>query len=62
MKTKQILIGIAIALLFVIFAGLVFLPAIVSSDMLKPRILHMVNQRMPGTLQVAQWQCVLFHD
>lgn len=56
MKTKPILLGTAISVLFVIFAGLVFLPAILSSDILKPRILQSVNQRLPGKLQVAQWR------
>ena len=56
MKAKPILIGTAIVFFFVIFSGLVFLPAILSSEMLKPRILQSVNQHLPGTLQVAQWR------
>lgn len=56
MRKKPILFGTAIAVFFVIFAGLVFLPAILSSDMLKPRILQAVNQRLPGKLQVAHWR------
>jgi hypothetical protein len=56
MKTKPVLFGTAIALFFVIFAGLVFLPAILSSDMLKPRLLQQINRHLPGQLQVDQWR------
>ena len=56
MKTKPILLSSAIVVFFIIFAGLVFLPAIISSDALKPRILQSINQRLPGKLQVAQWR------
>ena len=56
MKTKPILIGTVIVVFFMIFTGLVFLPAVLSSDMLKPRILQSVNQRLPGKLQVEQWR------
>ena len=56
MKTKSTLIGTVIALFFVIFAGLVFLPAILSSHALKPRLLQAVNQRIPGQLQVSEWK------
>ena len=55
MKTKSILLGTAVALFFVIFAGLVFLPAIISSDLLKPRLLQSVNQHLPGQLQIEAW-------
>ena len=60
MKTKPVLIGTAIAIFFVIFAGLVFLPAILSSDMLKPRLLQQINRRLPGQLQVDQWRLKWF--
>ncbi len=56
METKPILVGTVIVVFFVIFAGLVFLPAVLSSDMLKPHILKSVNQQLPGNLQVAQWR------
>lgn len=56
MKTKSILLGTIIGVFFVIFAGLVFLPAVLSSDVLKPHILQAVNERLPGKLQVAQWR------
>ena len=56
MKTKSILLGAVISLFFVIFAGLVFLPAVLSSNMMKPGILENINQRLPGRLQVAEWQ------
>ncbi|MGD8993544.1 MAG: hypothetical protein PVI00_18955, partial [Desulfobacterales bacterium] len=56
MKTKPILTGTVIVVFFMIFAGLVFLPAVLSSDMLKPRILQSINQRLPGKLQVEQWR------
>ena len=55
MKTKSVLLGTVIALFFVIFSGLVFLPAILSSNLLKPRILAEVNRHLPGQLQVAEW-------
>ncbi|MGD9045841.1 MAG: DUF748 domain-containing protein, partial [Desulfobacterales bacterium] len=56
MKTKSTLIATLLALFLVIFTGLVFLPAILSSEMLKPRILQQVNQHLPGQLQVSEWQ------
>jgi hypothetical protein len=56
MKKKPILLGTVIVVFFMIFAGLVFLPAVLSSDALKPRILQTVNERLPGKLQVAQWR------
>jgi hypothetical protein len=55
MKTKPVLLWTAISLFFVIFIGLVFLPAILSSNLLKPRILESVNRHLPGQLQVAEW-------
>ena len=56
MKIKSTLVGTLIALSFVIFAALVFMPAILSSDMLKPRILQEVNQHLPGQLRVSEWK------
>jgi hypothetical protein len=56
MKTKSTLIRTLLALCLVIFAGLVFLPAILSSDILKPRILQEVNQHLPGQLRVSEWK------
>ena len=56
MKKKTLLLASAIVTFFIVFAGLVFLPAILSSDLLKPRILQSINQRLPGKLQVAQWR------
>ena len=55
MKTKPVLFWTTISLFFVIFVGLVFLPAILSSNLLKPRILESVNRQLPGKLQVADW-------
>ncbi|MGD8344753.1 MAG: DUF748 domain-containing protein, partial [Desulfobacterales bacterium] len=56
MKTRPLLVGTVIVVFFMIFAGFVFLPAVLSSDVLKPHILQSVNQRLPGNLQVAQWR------
>ncbi|MGD2037419.1 MAG: hypothetical protein PVH28_06005, partial [Desulfobacterales bacterium] len=56
MKTKPVLLWTAISLFFVIFVGLVFLPAILSSNLLKPAILETVNRHLPGRLQVAEWR------
>jgi hypothetical protein len=55
MKTKPALLWTVISLFFVIFVGLVFLPAILSSNLLKPRILEKVNRHLAGQLQVAEW-------
>ena len=55
MKTKSVLLSAAVAFFFVIFAVLVFLPAILSSDTLKPRLLQTVNQHLPGQLQIEEW-------
>ena len=60
MKTRSVLFGSAIALFFVIFAGLVFLPAILSTDLLKPRLLQAINRHLPGQLQVEQWRLKWF--
>ena len=60
MKTKPVLFGTAIALFFVVFAGLVFLPAILSSDLLKPRLLQQINRHLPGQLQVERWRLKWF--
>ncbi|MEE4265870.1 MAG: hypothetical protein V2I56_24490, partial [Desulfobacteraceae bacterium] len=56
MKTKPLLLWAAISVFFVIFVGLVFLPAILSSNLLKPYILETVNRHLPGRLQVAEWR------
>jgi len=56
MKTKRVVLWTAISLFFVIFIGLVFLPAILSSNLLKAAILESVNRRLPGRLQVAEWR------
>jgi hypothetical protein len=55
MKTKSVFLSAAAALFFVIFVGLVFLPAIISSNMLKPRLLQSVNQHLPGQLHIEAW-------
>ncbi len=55
MKIRPVLLWTVIALFVVVFAGLVFLPAILSSDMLKPRILENINRHLPGQLQVTEW-------
>jgi len=55
MRTKSVFLSAAVAVFFVLFAGLVFLPAIISSDMLKPRLLQAVNQHLPGQLQIEAW-------
>lgn len=60
MKTRPVLFGSAIALFFVIFAGLVFLPAILSTDTLKPRLLQQINRHLPGQLQVEHWRLKWF--
>jgi len=59
-KTRSVLFGSAIALFFVIFAGLVFLPAILSTDLLRPRLLQAINRHLPGQLQVEQWRLKWF--
>ncbi len=54
MKKTGILVGVAgvIAALLILIA---MLPAIVSSDTIKPHVLQIVNQRIPGQLQVETW-------
>jgi len=49
------LLWTAISLFFVFFIGLVFLPAVLSSNLLRPRILQSVNRHLPGQLKVAEW-------
>ncbi len=55
MRTKSVFLSTAVAVFFVLFAGLVFLPAILSSDMLKPRLLQEINQHLAGQLQIEEW-------
>jgi hypothetical protein len=55
-KKKPILFGTAITLFCVIFIVLVFLPAILSTDMLKSRLLQRINRHLPGQLQIERWR------
>lgn len=56
-------IGILISITGILAALLILiamLPAIVSSDTIRPHVLQMVNQRIPGQLQIEAWSLQWF--
>ena len=52
MKKSRIVLCLAGGLLVVALIFIALLPAIVSSDMMKPFVIKQVNQQLPGQLQV----------
>ena len=55
MKKKSIVQGIVAGLFLIVIIGLIFLPAILSSDFARAHILLQANQRLPGKLLVDTW-------
>ena len=55
MKKKYILGSVIAGCVAASFIAIALLPAIVSSKTAKPLVLHLINQRIPGSLQVQHW-------
>ena len=55
MKKKGIILGILGAVLLTVLTGVALLPAIVSSERMRPSILQTINRQIPGELQVKAW-------
>jgi hypothetical protein len=60
MKKTGIILSILVGLLLVVLIVTALLPRIVSSDLMKPYVMQMVNQQIPGKLQVKAWSLSWF--
>jgi translocation and assembly module TamB len=60
MKKSRIVLCLAGGLLVVALIFIALLPAIVSSDMMKPFVIKQVNQQFPGQLQLESWSLSWF--
>jgi len=60
MKKSRIVLCLAAGLLVVALIIIALLPAIVSSDRMKPFVIKQVNQQLPGQLQVESWSLSWF--
>ncbi|MBW2706098.1 MAG: hypothetical protein JRD84_07295 [Deltaproteobacteria bacterium] len=60
MKKSRIVLCLAGGLLVVALIFIALLPAIVSSDMMKPFVIKQVNQQLPGQLQLESWSLSWF--
>jgi len=60
MKKSRIVIGVTAGFLFTVLIIVALLPAIVSSDMLKPFVIRKLNQQLPGQLQLESWSASWF--
>ena len=60
MKKSRIVIGVTAGLLFAVLIIVALLPAIVSSDMLKPFVIKRLNQQLPGQVQLESWSVSWF--
>ena len=60
MKKSSTLIGLAAVLLIMAIILIALLPAIVSSDMMKPFVIGKVNQKLPGELELESWSAGWF--
>ncbi len=55
MKKSSFVLSLTAGLLVVKLTIIALLPAIVSSDMMKPFVIQKVNQQLPGQLQLESW-------
>jgi hypothetical protein len=55
MKKKSLVLAILAGIFLIAVAGILFLPAILSSDFARERILLEANKRLPGKLLVDTW-------
>ena len=60
MKKSRVVIGLTAGFLLAILIIVALLPAIVSSDMLKPLVIQKVNQQLPGQMQLESWSVSWF--
>ena len=60
MKKSSIVISLAVGLLVVAVIFIALLPAIMTSDMMKPFVIQKINQRLPGDLQLESWSAGWF--
>lgn len=60
MKKSRVVISFIAGLLVVASIFIALLPAIVSSDMLKPFVIRKLNQQLPGQLQLESWSVSWF--
>ena len=55
MKKSSVVLSLTAGLLVVALIIIALLPAIVSSDRMKPFVIRKVNQQLPGQLQLESW-------
>ncbi len=55
MKKSSVVLSLTAGLLVVALTIIALLPAIVSSDMMKPFVIQKINQQLPGQLQLESW-------
>ncbi len=60
MKKSSVVLSLTAGLLVVALIIIALLPAIVSSDMMKPFVIQKVNQQLPGQLQLESWSVSWF--
>ena len=60
MKKSSLVISLAVGLLAVATIFIALLPAIMTSDMMKPFVIQKINQRLPGDLQLESWSAGWF--
>ena len=60
MKKSSVVLSVTAGLLVVALIIIALLPAIVSSDMMKPYVIQKVNQQFPGQVQLESWSVSWF--
>jgi hypothetical protein len=60
MKKSSVVLSLTAGLLVVALIIIVLLPAIVSSDRMKPLVIRKLNQQLPGQLQLESWSVSWF--
>jgi hypothetical protein len=60
MKKSKVVLSLAGGLLVAALIIIALLPAIVSSDMMKPFVIKQVNRQLPGQLQLESWSLSWF--
>jgi len=60
MKKSSLVISLAVGLLVVAVIFIALLPAIVTSDTMKPFVIQKINQQLPGDLQLKSWSAGWF--
>jgi len=60
MKKSRVVYSLTAGLLVAVFIIIALLPAILSSDMMKPLVIQKVNRQLPGQLQLESWSVSWF--